>query len=125
MTSIDRSYRQQAGEFATPAQIVGQAYDQIIRALHLAARAVERRDIEFKTNELNRVLAIIGHLQSALDFERGPEVAARLDLFYRTMRQEIMRASVKLSATDLRIVAGYFNTLRDAWSVVEATAIAE
>ena len=114
-----RRYRLQAAEFASPVGVIVQAYDQIVRALQQAAGALEGGNIEYKTKEVDRALLIASHLQSMLDHEAGPKVAAKLEAFYETMRYQIVKTSAESSGTGLREIAGYFRTLREAWQVVE------
>ena len=114
-----RNYRLQAAEFASPVGVIVQAYEQIIRALQEAARAADRGKFEHKTNETNRALAIVSHLEAMLDHEVGPNVANKLEVFYETMRYQIVKASAERTGERLREVSDYFVPLRDAWRVVE------
>ncbi|MGH9405011.1 MAG: flagellar protein FliS, partial [Terriglobia bacterium] len=92
-----------------------QAYNELSRLLYSAALAVERRDIQQKTADLNRALTIIVHLQSALDFEQGGEVAATLDRFYRLVQRDIVKASAQLDAVLLRQAAAYVLEIEKIW----------
>ncbi len=116
---VARNYRMQAAEFASPVGVIVQAYEQITSALHKGARAADTRQIEEKTQEVNRALLILGHLQAMLDHNAGPKVAEKLETFYETMRYQIVVASAKPSGDALRKVSEYFVPLRDAWRVVE------
>jgi len=115
-----RNYRVQAAEYASPVGVIVQAYEQIIRALHQAAQAADQNKIELKTSEANRALAIVSHLEAMLDHEAGPQVAEKLEVFYQTMRYQIVKASAQPSGNALREVSNYFVPLRDAWRVVES-----
>jgi flagellar biosynthetic protein FliS len=114
-----RNYRLQTAEFAGPVGVIVQAYEQVIRALHEAGRAADQGKIELKTEEVNRALAITGHLEAMLDHEAGPKVANKLEVFYATMRYQIIKASAQPSGDSLREVSKYFATLQEAWRVVE------
>lgn len=116
---VARNYRMQAAEFASPLGVIVQAYEQITNALHRSARAADAHKIEEKTQEVNRALAIIGHLEAMLDHEASAKVAAKLEIFYKTMSYQIVKASAQVSGDDLRKVSEYFVPLRDAWRVVE------
>lgn len=115
-----RNYRLQAAEFASPVGVIVQAYEQIIRALQEAARAADSGKFEHKTNEANRALAIVSHLEAMLDHEAGPNVANKLQVFYQTMRYQIVKACAQPNGDGLREVSNYFEPLRDAWRVVES-----
>ena len=114
-----RNYRLQTAECAGPVGVIVQAYEQIVRALHQAGRAADEGSIELKTQEVNRALTITSHLQAMLDHEAGPKVADKLELFYETMRYQILKASAQPSGDNLREVSRYFLTLQEAWRVVE------
>ena len=114
-----RNYRLQTAEFASPVGVIVQAYEQTIRALHDAGRAADQGKIEMKTQEVNRALSIVSHLQGMLDHEAGLKVAGKLEVFYETMRYQIVKASAQSSGDGLREVSNYFVTLREAWRVVE------
>jgi flagellar biosynthetic protein FliS len=114
-----RNYRLQAAEFASPVGVIVQAYEQIIRALQEAARAADSGKFEHKTSETNRALTLVSHLEAMLDHEAGPKVANKLEVFYQTMRYQIVKASAQPSGDGLREVSNYFVPLRDAWRVVE------
>jgi flagellar biosynthetic protein FliS len=116
---VARNYRMQAAEFASPLGVIVQAYEQITSALHRSARAADAHRIEEKTQEVNRALAIIGHLEAMLDHGAAPKVAEKLEIFYKTMSYQIVRASAGACGDDLRKVSEYFIPLRDAWLVVE------
>jgi flagellar protein FliS len=117
---VARNYRLQAAEFASPVGVIVQAYEQIIRALQEAARAADSGKIEHKTSEANRAIAIVSHLEAMLDHEAGPEVANKLELFYATMRYQIVKASAQPTGDGLREVSNYFVPMRDAWRQVES-----
>jgi flagellar secretion chaperone FliS len=118
--NVARNYRLQAAEFASPVGVIVQAYEQIIRALQDAAQAADSSKFEHKTSETNRALAIVGQLEAMLDHEAGPNVANKLEVFYKTMRYQIIKASAQATGDGLREVSNYFVTLRDAWRVVES-----
>lgn len=114
-----RNYRLQTAECAGPVGVIVQAYEQIVRALHQAGRAADDGRIELKTQEVNRALAITSHLEAMLDHEAGPKVADKLEVFYETMRYQIVKASAQPAGDGLREVSKYFITLQEAWRAVE------
>lgn len=114
-----RAYRQFAGQGASLVNLVIQSYDQILNALYAAIRFIEANRIEPKVKELNHALLLVGHLQNALDFKAGPEVARNLERFYNLARTRILKASSQNSVALLQEVAGDFTTMRHAWEEVE------
>jgi flagellar secretion chaperone FliS len=114
-----RTYRQLAGQGAGLVSLVIQSYDQIVSALYSAIRALEAQRIEQKTKDLNHALLLVGHLQNALDFQAGPEVARNLERFYNLARRRIIQASAQGSVPILQEVAQDFLSMREAWEQVE------
>ncbi|MGO9271388.1 MAG: flagellar export chaperone FliS [Terriglobia bacterium] len=119
MADPARAYRQFAGQGASLVNLVLQSYDQILNALYAAIRAIEAHRIEQKTKDLNHALLLVGHLQNALDFKAGPQVARNLERFYNLARTRIIQASAHNSCPILRQVAQDFLSIRGAWEQVE------
>jgi len=114
-----RAYRQFAGQGASLVNLVIQSYDQIVNALYGAIRAIEAHRIEPKTKDLNHALLLVSHLQNALDFKAGPQVARNLERFYNLARRRIITASARNSIPMLQEVAQDFLSMREAWEQVE------
>ncbi|MGH9398498.1 MAG: flagellar export chaperone FliS [Terriglobia bacterium] len=119
-TDPRKAYRQQQIQTGSLPDIFVHAYDRVVSLLHSAAAATEARDIETKTLDLTRALNIIVHLQGALDFEHGGEVARNLDRFYTLLRGEIFKGSAKLDAATLRQAAGHVVEIRKIWELAQA-----
>ncbi len=119
MADPARAYRQLAGQGASLVSLVIQSYDQILNALYGAIRAIEARRIEQKTKDLNHALLMVSHLQNALDFKAGPQVAHNLERFYNLARRRIIQASAQNSTSVLQEVAQDFLSMREAWEQVE------
>jgi flagellar secretion chaperone FliS len=113
---------QQSSAFSASA--VGQVvalYDRILRDLRQAIQALEAGQIERRVNALNHALTIIGELQGVLDFERGGDVAQKLNSFYNVTRAMVMQAGVQSSAATMEELVSMFTRLRAAWAQVEKT----
>lgn len=114
-TDAFKSYRANTVRGSRAADIYIQCYDEIIRLLHAAARAIETGDIEKKTSDLNRVFTFILHLQAALDLSPDGEAARWLKHFYALVCKQISEGSVRLDPEPLRQAAGYFADVRKTW----------
>jgi flagellar protein FliS len=118
--NVAQAYRQLSSQGANIVSLVIRCYDEIIASLYATVRAIERHDIEEKTDQLNRATTFISHLRAIIDFEKGGETALYLDRFYALAQREIVRASATLSAEILRTLAADFTEVRNAWEQVEA-----
>ncbi|MEJ2007783.1 MAG: flagellar protein FliS [Acidobacteriota bacterium] len=110
-----KSYRANTVRGTCMADVYIQCYDEIIRLLHSAARAIESGDIEKKTLNLNRAISFIAHLQAALDLAPGDESIQWLNHFYVLVRKQIFEGSARLDAGQLRQAAGYLAEVRKTW----------
>jgi flagellar protein FliS len=119
MNNVAQTYTQLSVEGASPVGLVVALYDNTLRSLHRARRAIEANDIEGRTQHLNHVLSIIAHLQGTLDFEQGGEVAEALLRFYTYARARILEASITNSKEKLTDLASHFSSLRQAWQTVD------
>jgi flagellar biosynthetic protein FliS len=117
--SIQTSYREAAVRGASPVGLAIRLYEQIVEDLRHAAIAIERNDIEGRTNRIKHAILVIGHLQSALDFVHGGKVARDLDHFYNVLRQNLVQVqfcpSKRMIAQQITDVLA----VRDAWIKVE------
>jgi flagellar secretion chaperone FliS len=118
-----KAYRQSAIQTESMADVFIQLYDQLASVLYSAALAVEARDIQKKTADVGRALTILIHLQGALDFEHGGEVAANLNQFYKLVRRKVSEGSVKLDAGLLRQAAAHVVELRNLWDQAQALTL--
>lgn len=115
MTDPRKEYRAAAIQGGSLPDVFIQAYDRIAILLHAAASAIEVWDIEKKTADLNRALEIIFHLQNALNFEKGGEVAQTLARFYSLIWREIIKGSAKLDPVVIREAAAHVAEVRKVW----------
>lgn len=113
------AYRQVDARGATPVGLIVLTYDAAANSIHAAMRAISNGDVEQRTKHLNHLFTVIGVLQSALDYERGGEVARRLGRFYDIARAKTLEASMKASPAILEDLAAQFLSIREAWAEVE------
>ena len=119
------AYGKVANTQTDPIQQIVMLYDGAIKFLRLAATDIETGDLTAKAEHTDRVLEIIGYLQSILDFERGGEVAPVLNLLYMSITADTLRASAKLDSALMRRVAELLVPVRDSWAThVKTPALA-
>lgn len=105
---------------ASPVGLVVALYDNAVKSLHRARRAMEANNIEQRTQWLNHTLSIITHLQGTLDMEAGGEVARTLMQFYTYASARVLDISLTKSTDKLVELASQFASLREAWQIVDA-----
>ncbi len=117
------SYREMAVRGASPVQLVIHLYEQAIEDVRRAILAMEKGDIEQRTNSLNHALKVIGHLQGTVDMEHGGEVAVNLQRFYNTVRIRLLEAQFKQSARILEEQVSQLALVHEAWLEVERATV--
>jgi len=120
MNTVAQTYTELSLEGVSPVGLVVALYDNALRSLHRARRAIEANDIEQRIKHLNHVQNIIAHLQGTLDLENGGEVAKTMMRFYNYARGKVLEASLSNSKEKVTELAAHFSTLREAWQMVDA-----
>jgi flagellar protein FliS len=87
------------------------ALDKIAKAKgHMA-----RREILEKGNFISWAISIIGGLRASLDFERGGEIAANLEMLYDYMERRLVLANADNNIDALDEIARLLSIVKDAW----------
>ena len=123
--SMDPSaaYRHAAGHSASPVRLVIMLYEQLVKDLRRASAAMEKNEIEIRTQEIAHALLVVGRLQGTLDMQRGGEVASSLDRFYSVLRTNLLVAQVRASREVLGNLITQLLTLRHAWEEVDRAGL--
>ena len=119
MNNAARAYTQLSVEGTSPVGLVVALYDNALKSLYQARKAVLANDVERRSQHLNHVLGVVAHLEGTLDMERGGEVAKSLSQFYAYARARILEVSLTNSLEKLSDLASHFSSLRTAWATVE------
>ncbi|WP_115719229.1 flagellar export chaperone FliS [Gallaecimonas mangrovi] len=100
---------------ANPHQIILMLMDGVLEKIAVAKGCIERKDIEGKSNAINRAIALISGLQGVLDTDSEPEVSQRFSDFYDVMTEGLVDASASRDTEKLEQLMQLFRPLRDAW----------
>jgi flagellar secretion chaperone FliS len=117
------AYRRTQAEAGTPLELVVMLYDGALRFLTQASEAMAARDIPRRHKALDNTLAIIGHLQSTLDTERGGALAEELDRLYTYMSSRLLEGAARNDAAALTEVSRLLSSLRDAWHTIASSPV--
>lgn len=102
-------------------------YDAVIRFLKQAHLAIEEGRFEDRLNLLQKSSNVIMGLHSALDFEKGGEIAKMLDNFYMAMDLRILALNRTNNKDECDQIIREIKMMRDAWDKIdqEYTAVAK
>ncbi|HTR26012.1 MAG TPA: flagellar export chaperone FliS [Terriglobales bacterium] len=113
------SYRENEVRGASPLRLVILLYEQLVQDLRRVVCTFEQNDVAARTDHINHAILVIGHLQSGLDFEKGGRAAKTLDVFYNTLRQNLVQLQFTPSKEGFERQITDLISLREAWLEVE------
>ena len=108
-------YREMEVKTADQFELVLLLYKGAAHHLNLAKRYLGDEDIEQRTRSINKAVSMIGELQTALDFEKGGDIAVSLGRLYSYMLIQLSAANSKQSVAPIDEVLGLLSTLQSAW----------
>ena len=121
MSNARSAYREADVRGASPVRLVILLYEQAIQDLREAVSAMEKNNIELRTNRINHAIEVIARLQVTLDKERGGAVARNLESFYEFLRAHLCRAQLRASKQELQHLITDLFAVREAWMEVDRT----
>ncbi len=104
---------------ASPVRIVLLLYEGAVRFSRQAQESFEEPGL--RGHALGRAHAIVSELLSALDFERGADIAANLASLYNFVLEGLIRANVDGDRASLDTVIPLMETLTSAWRELAET----
>jgi len=108
-------YREMEVKTADQFELVLLLYKGAAQHLSRAKNHILQKDIENRLKALNKAAAMIGELQTALDFEKGGEIAASLNQLYSYMLNRVWIANSKQDSAPIDEVLTLLSTLQSAW----------
>jgi flagellar protein FliS len=118
MYKRSNTYQEIAVQTSSPTKLVVMLYEGAIRFLGQSVAAIQSRDIDRKRQSIDRAMAVIQHLQSTLDRDKGGDVAAELDRLYIYITSKILEGSTKLQTAPLEEAIKLLNVLLSGWEEI-------
>jgi len=118
MYKRSNTYQEIAVQTSSPTKLVVMLYEGAIRFLGQSVTAIKSKDIDTKRQSIDRAMAVIQHLQSTLDRDRGGDVAAELDRLYIYITSKVLEGSTKLQTAPLEEAIKLLNVLRSGWEEI-------
>jgi flagellar protein FliS len=104
--------------YADSVQLIQMLFDGLMASLADAEGHFERNDIKGKSDSIGRATKIIVGLQSALDFERGQELATNLSELYDYCVRRLLKANIRNDVAGIHEVKGLMSEINEAWALV-------
>ena len=118
MYKRSNTYQEIAVQTSSPTKLVVMLYEGAIRFLGQSVTAIESKDIDTKRQSIDRAMAVIQHLQSTLDRDRGGDVAAELDRLYIYITSKVLEGSTKLQTEPIEEAIILLNVLLSGWEEI-------
>lgn len=120
-----RQYQEIQIMTADRVRIVIMLYEGVVRFNKCAQKAIEEKNVEARTNFINRSLAIISELSNVLNMEEGKEVAANLARLYEFANEQLMRANMRNISAPLEVVNRIMTELKAGWEAIATDRAAQ
>jgi flagellar protein FliS len=117
------AYRQSRVLGSSREQLVVLLYDHLLVCLRRAAVQIREGDAEGRAASLERASDIVFELMSALDRERGGEIASRLAALYAYFIAEISGVARKPEVPRLERLTALVGALHESWSKAASLAV--
>jgi len=101
-----------------PARQIVLLHESAIRRLEEARQAIAERRIEARFRLAMKAHAIVGALQSCLDFEQGGEIAPMLDRLYGHMLERLTAINLRNDPAICDELIALLGRMRDGWAAI-------
>ena len=103
---------------AGPIEMVNILYEYATLRVQDARDSLAAGDIAARALAVSKAIAILGELESSLNFELGGDVATNLARLYRYMRERLTHANLSQDDKPLAEVEALLKTLGEGWQQI-------
>lgn len=104
-------------------QLVLRMMDGAIERLVTARGHMTRGEVAAKGEAIGKAIGLIDGLRTALDRERGGEIAANLESLYTYMMGRLLEVNLRSDPRGLDEVAGLLEEIRSAWQALVRSGV--
>lgn len=108
---------------ADPHRLIQLLYNGALERINMAKARMQAKDYAGKGQLISKAIEIIGGLRSFLDFEKGGELALRLEALYDYMERTLLEASAANDMEKLDEVAGLLKSVKEGWDGIREEAV--
>ena len=110
---------------ADPHKLIQLLYDGALERINMAKARMQAKDYAGKGKLITKAIEIIGGLRSFLDFEKGGELAARLEALYDYMERSLFEANAKNDVAKLDEVAELLRSIKEGWDGIRDEVVSQ
>lgn len=107
---------------ASPHKLISLMFDACQENLAVAKGGIERKEVKKKADAIKKAMDIIVRLQAALDFEKGGQIATKLDDLYTFCTNRLALANAVNDVTMIDEVYRVIAEIKVGWSQIEGIA---
>jgi flagellar protein FliS len=104
--------------YASPHQLVLMLFDGAIEAMSMTIGAIQQKNIEVRSKQSSRSIAILNGMRDCLDMESGGEVADNLSALYLYMSQQVFKAAYKNDFDTITNIQTMLKDIRGSWEKI-------
>ena len=108
---------------ASPHKLIALLLDACHENLAIAKGAIERKEVKKKADAIKKAIDIVVRLQASLDFEKGGQVATRLDDLYTFCTNRLAMANVMNDSIMIDEVYRVISELKQGWSEISGVVV--
>lgn len=120
-----RQYQEIQIMTADRVRIVIMLCEGVVRFNRCAQKAMEEKNVEARTNFINRSLAIISELSNSLNMEEGGEIAGNLARLYDFVSEQLLRANMRNNPAPIEVVNRIMTELKTGWEAIATDRAAQ
>lgn len=106
---------------ASPHKLIALLFDSCQENLAIAKGAIDRKEIKKKAEAIKKAMDIVVRLQASLDFEKGEQIAIRLDDLYTFCTNRLAMANAMNDATMIDEVYRVIAEIKAGWVSIGET----
>lgn len=118
-SGVNKMYMESRLTPSSKEEIALMLYDGAIVFLRSALNEMVRKNnLLGKAHLIEKTVNILDYMKSALDMDKGKEIAANLDRLYEYMMVQLTEANLKNDSKKIEAVIAILLDIRDGWSQI-------
>ena len=110
---------------ADPHKLIQLLYSGAIERVNMAKARMQAKDYYGKSQLINKAIEIIGGLRSFLDFEKGGDLAPRLEALYDYMERTLLEGSARNDMAKLDEVIELLRSIKEGWDGIREEVVTQ
>jgi len=110
---------------ADPHKLIQLLYNGALERINMAKARMQAKDFEGKGKLISKAIEIIGGLRGFLDFEKGGDLAVRLESLYDYIERTLFDANRRNDLEKLDEVANLLRSIKNGWDGIREEVVSQ